>query len=89
MSRSNRSIWPPKWTTTRKFEHRPKGEIGVLEDVLRNGRRCFLIIRHDARTYMGGLTFNNAESCDKICEFIKKHTGLSLKEIGDLEIPFT
>lgn len=38
---------------------------------------------------MGGLTFNNAESCDKIFEFIKKHIGLSIKEIGNLELPFT
>jgi hypothetical protein len=89
MSRSGRSIWPPKWTTTRKFEPRPRGEIGTLEDVLMNGKRCFLVIRHEARTYLGALSLSSAQSAKRIFEFLREHVGRPIKDIGDREVPFT
>ena len=54
-----------------------------------HGRKCFLIIRYEAHTYMGGLSFNNSDSCRQIFDFLKPQIGRSIKDIGDLDVPFT
>jgi hypothetical protein len=85
--------WPPLWTTTHHDENdKPKGEIGTLQQVLRNelfNYRIFLFVDYLGRRYMGSMAFDDEKFCEAIYSLLKSTIGLSIKDIGDLDVSFT
>jgi hypothetical protein len=91
--RSGFYIWPPIWTTTRRDPvDKPAGEIGTLEQVLMSpvvDNVVFLVIRHDGFRYMGSMGFDDPAFCRMIYTLLNSHIGLSIQEIGDLDLSHT
>ena len=85
--------WPPMWTTTRLDENnKPTGEIGILEKPLRPEmftNRLFVVIRHEGFRYMGTMAFDDPAFCYELYRLLKSKAGLSIKEIGDLDLSYT
>jgi hypothetical protein len=85
--------WPPKWTTTHHDkDDKPIGEVGVLEDVIMSDlidNKVFMFIQHGGLRYMGFMAFDDPMFCSEIDRLLKSHVGLSIKEIGDLDLSHT
>ena len=86
--------WPPTWTPANPKSHlKPlRGEIGRLEYVLPNktlNNRCFLIIEHEGHPYVGCLFLDDAIFCAQMITIIQNQAGLTIKEIGDLNLSYT
>jgi hypothetical protein len=83
--------WPPTWTPANPKSHlKPlRGEIGRLEYVLPNktcNNRCFLIIEHEGDHYVGCLFVDEGIFCAELTTVLQDHAGLTIKEIGDLDL---
>ena len=68
---------------------KPQGEIGNLQDVLMSEDDysvLFIAIEYHGRRYMGAMGFESPALCLQIAFLLQSHTGLSIKEIGDLEL---
>ena len=48
---------------------------------------CFIMMFHEGRYYIGELKFDDDEFCRQICELLNANLGLSLRDIGSLDIP--
>jgi hypothetical protein len=85
--------WPPIWTTTRHDrDDKPTGEVGVLEDALMSkliDNKVFMFIQYQGFRYMGFLGFDDPVFCSQIFILLKSKIGLSIKEIGDLDVSYT
>jgi len=86
--------WPPVWTPANPKSHlKPlRGEIGRLEHVLPNktlNNRCFLSIEHEGNHYVGCLFFDDSFFCNQMIKIIENQAGLTIKEIGDLDLSYT
>lgn len=87
---SGHVVWPPVWL--RMGDNKPSpltGEIGYLAQVLTNPaseKLLFLIITHQASQYMGAMVFDDPIFCGQLSELLKSKIGLSIKEIGDLDL---
>ena len=84
--------WPPMWTTRLDKNDKPTGEIGVLEKPLRPEmftNRLFLLIQHEGLRYMGSMAFDDPAFCYELYRLLKSKAGLSIKEIGDIDLSFT
>ena len=46
----------------------------------------FIVIEYRGRRYMGAMGFESPALCLQIAFLLQSHTGLSIKEIGDLEL---
>jgi hypothetical protein len=83
--------WPPLWTTTRHDrDDKPIGEVGSLEDVMMSeliDNKVFMFMQHQGLRYMGFMCFDDAKICSEIYIILKSKIGLSIKEIGDLDLP--
>lgn len=85
------SNWPPVWTPRAGSapERHLKGEIGVLKQVecdVKTTRKCYLVIEHEDREYMGTLLFDDAMFGWLVSVNLRKHIGKPIKEIGDLDL---
>ncbi len=91
--KSGFKTWPPLWTTTRHDrDDKPTGEIGTLQQVLTSewlDNKIFLFIQFQSLRYMGFMVFDDRAFCSQICTLLKANVGLSIKEIGDLDLSFT
>jgi hypothetical protein len=87
------STWPPKWTATdRDRDDKPVGEVGILEDVLMSNlvdNKLFIFMQCEGLRYMGFMNFDDPPFCRQIYSLLKSNLGLSIKEIGDLDVSFT
>jgi hypothetical protein len=66
------------------------GEIGILQHVLRNeddDEVLFIVIEYQGRRYMGAMGFDSSAFCRQIYIRLQPHIGLSIKEIGEIELP--
>jgi hypothetical protein len=85
--------WPPIWTTTRHDRNdKPTGEVGVLEDTLMSSlinNKIFMFMQYRGFRYMGFLAFDDPVFCGQIYTLLKSNIGLSIKEIGDLDVSYT
>jgi hypothetical protein len=84
--------WPPVWTRSTYGAKRVTGEIGVLTYVYANRRvanKCFLVIDHEQETYVGSLVCANPSTCAEITDFLLRHIGRPLKDIGDMDLSAT
>ena len=91
MSFDGKSNWPPLWVHSTDSTT-VAGEIGVLKHVvpdITNDKRCFLMIEHEGKGYVGILKFNNVAFCSLVGKLFNNYIGSSIKEIGDLDTAFT
>jgi len=83
--------WPPIWTNTREDPtDKPQGEIGNLQDVLMSEDDydvLFIAIEYQDRRYMGAMGFEDPALCWRIYILLQSYFGLSIKEIGDIDLP--
>ena len=82
--------WPPIWTNRLDPTDKPQGEIGNLEDVFMSEDYydvTFIVIGYQSRRYMGAMGFESPDLCLQISIVLQSHIGLSIKEIGDIELP--
>ena len=82
--------WPPIWSNTRQDPtDKPQGEIGNLQQVFMNddGDILFIAIEYQGRRYMGAIGFDSPALCWQIYILLQSHIGLSIKEIGDIDLP--
>jgi hypothetical protein len=81
---------PPIWTNTREDPtDKPQGEIGNLQDVLMSEDDydvLFIAIEYQGRRYMGAMGFDSPDLCLQIFILLLSHIGLSIKEIGDIDL---
>ena len=84
--------WPPVWARNGGQDSETlNGEIGVLtEAIYEEGfpRRLFMRMEHDRICYMGSLVVDDPKLCEQLYEYLQKHLGRTIREIGDLEIDF-
>jgi hypothetical protein len=82
--------WPPRWTTTSHLkDDKPIGEIGFLEDVMVSklvDNKVFMFMQCEGLRYMGFMCFDDLAFCSQIHALLKANIGLSIKEIGDLNV---
>ena len=72
--------------------NKPTGEIGILEKPLRPEmftNRLFVVIRHEGFRYMGTMAFDDPAFCYELYRLLKSKAGLSIKEIGDIDLLYT
>ena len=85
--------WPPVWTTTHPHLYdKPTGEFGTLEDVLMShliGNKIFIFMQYRRSRYMGFVAFDDSTFCRQIYDLLKSKAGLSIKEIGDIDLSYT
>jgi hypothetical protein len=85
--------WPPKWTTTHHDkDDKPIGEVGTLESVMMSNlidNKIFLFMQCEGLRYMGFMGFDDLPLCNELYRLLKSNVGLSIKEIGDLDLSHT
>ncbi len=82
--------WPPIWVWTGgEKNERPRGEVGVLIEVIPSSldcRRLFLTIEYNDSEYMGCLLFDDVTFCRRIYHLLKGSYRHSILEVGELDI---
>jgi hypothetical protein len=85
--------WPPLWSSTHSSTpNKPTGEIGTLKQALTSEfieTKIFIFIEYNGLRYMGLLAFDDPKFCSAIYNLLNSHIGLSIKDIGDLDVSFT
>ena len=85
--------WPPVWTPTGENRHnKPVGEVGILEDVMMSNlveSKIFLFMQYQGLRYMGFMIFDDTMFCRAIYALLQSKIGLSIKEIGDVDVSYT
>jgi hypothetical protein len=91
--KSGYKTWPPVWTATRQDnDDKPNGEVGILEEVMMSNLvndKVFMFMQHEGLRYMGFMVFDDPPFCYEIYRLLKSNLGLSIKEIGDLDLSYT
>lgn len=84
--------WPPVWSSLQHIPRtRLQGEIGVLTSAYTTSaaaKICFLIIEHEAESYVGALMLDDRALCAEICQLLKKNLGHPIAEIGGLDLGY-
>jgi hypothetical protein len=82
--------WPPAWVDSKGDNKKQlRGEVGILKYVHASNRiskKCYLVIEHGSIKYIGCLIFNDASFCYAVSMLLRAHVGLTIKEIGDLDL---
>ena len=52
-----------------------------------DGDILFIAIEYQGRRYMGAIGFDSPALCRQIYIALQSHLGLSIKEIGDIDLP--
>jgi hypothetical protein len=86
--------WPPAWMRINgSGDKNLNGEVGILRRVelsrIEPIERCYLLMDHDASSYMGTLVFDDDAFCRQVYSFLQRHTGRTIQQVGDLELSFT
>jgi hypothetical protein len=84
--------WPPKWMADRDRDDKPVGEVGILEDVLMSNlvdNKVFIFMQCEGLRYMGFMSFDDPPFCRQIYTLLQSNVGLSINELGDLDVSFT
>ena len=84
--------WPPIWVHTRSLPYKTiTGEIGVFTGtrVYELPTRLFVQMEHEQQPYVGLLLVKDAVFSRQLHEFLKNYIGLSIKEVGDLDLSHT
>lgn len=86
--------WPPRWLWRAGNDTtHPKGEIGILKDVIPSTiepyDRCFLVVDHRGAEYIGALLVSDTAFCREIFGVLVQNRGKTIKEIGDIDLSYT
>ena len=88
-----RSSWPPIWVHTRTTPYKKlTGEVGTFIGSIcyeYATTRLFLKMAFERQPYLGCLVVQDAIFCHQLHDFLRKHIGLSIKGIGDLDLSQT
>ena len=92
MRRSGMGGWPPFWINTHSPYDKPTGEIETLKrawmaEAINNA--IFLSIEHEGNNYVGAAYFDDATFSRQLNFVLQSQIGVSLKEIGDLDLSHT
>jgi hypothetical protein len=82
--------WPPTWTNRQDRTDKLRGEIGNLQEVMMTEAAddiLFIAIEYQGRRYMGAMFLDSPALCRQIYLLLQSHIGLSIEEIGDLDLP--
>ena len=83
--------WPPIWTHRQDPTDKPQGEIGNLQEVMMTPEAAenilFIAIDYQGRRYMGAMLLDSSALCRQIYLLLQSHIGLSIEEIGALDLP--
>jgi len=87
------SNWPPTWLWGGGNRYvNTIGEAGVLKDVMLTSvepyEKCFLIMEHDGRKYIGTLLIGDAFFCREIYAVLLEQRGKPIQEIGDVDLSY-
>jgi hypothetical protein len=83
--------WPPTWLWGGgdRYIH-AIGEVGVLKDVMFSNiepyEKCFLIMEHEGRKYIGTLLLGDPSFCQVICAVLVEQRGKLIRDIGDIDL---
>ena len=92
LSNKGASSWPPTWLWGGgdRYIH-AAGEVGVLKDVMFSSidpyEKCFLIMEHEGRKYIGTLLVGDPLFCRKVYELLIERRGKAIQEIGEIDVP--
>ena len=87
------SSWPPTWLWGGggKFVH-ATGEVGVLKDVMfcniEPYEKCFLIMEHEGRKYIGTLLVGDSFFCQEIYKVLLEQWGKPIQDIGEVDLSY-
>ena len=85
--------WPPVWVCRDgNVPGRLRGEVGILKEVrtaMTLPHKCFLVIKHEQREYIGCLLFSDRTFCEYITKLLQEHCGDSIEHIGSLDLSHT
>src|SRR5262245_16690480 len=88
--KSGMKSWPPHWINTRgDLNDKPRGEIGTVLRVEKhpsNERGLFVWIEYNHYRYVGAMYFDDFAFCHLIRRILESQIGISIKEIGDLDL---
>jgi hypothetical protein len=69
-----------------------RGEVGVLKDAMLSSiepyEKCFLIMEHEGRQYIGTLMFGDSSFCRAIHTLLIEHRGKTIREIGEIDLSY-
>jgi hypothetical protein len=54
-----------------------------------DGKRCFITIRYQNSTYIGGINFDDARICRKVCAFLGSYYGQPVEKIAQQKFQST
>ena len=90
---AGRSTWPPIWAHTRKSPYkRLTGEVGVFTGTKlyeQAPTRLFVKMEFEQEPYLGCLLTHDASFAIQLHKLLQNHIGLTIKEIGDLDLSHT
>ena len=82
--------WPPVWFSLHNTEFRiSRNEVGVLTEVRKSEIRTdeiVLIMKHNENLYYGALIFPDMAFFNEIFDLMNKSIGLSIQDIGDINV---
>ena len=85
--------WPPIWISLyAEGNGLPVGEVGVLTEVKKSqlhAARLVLVMEYEEDLYGAALTFSDVAFCNRIFEVLNSSVGLSIKEIGNIDLSHT
>jgi hypothetical protein len=78
-----------KWGGGDRYVH-VIGEVGVLKDVMPCSvepfEKCFLIMEHEGRKYIGTLTVGDPSFCQEIYTVLTEQRGKEIQDIGEIDL---
>ena len=86
------SSWPPAWLWRGGYASTyPKGEVGVLKDVLPSppANTCFLIMEHCGSEYIGALVLSDHAFYLQVYALLVHNCGETIQDIGNIDISYT
>jgi hypothetical protein len=86
--------WPPAWTWVDGAEDKsPRGEVGILIWASLSGLqppdRCYLLMNHEASSYMGCLLFDDPAFCRYLVKLLNRYCHHPIAEIGRIDLAHT
>jgi hypothetical protein len=93
MTWQGQANWPPAWNGPHGPNNPlPLGEVGTLMRVETGvpsamAPHCILVMRWKNQDYFGSLLFDDLAFFEQIVELLRRHAGLSIAEIGNLNVP--
>jgi hypothetical protein len=93
LSHQGVNSWPPTWVWGGGDRYiRVIGEVGVLKDVMLFSvepyEKCFLIMEHEGRKYIGTLLVGDSSFCQEIHRVLIEQRGKPIQEIGEIDLSY-